>query len=510
LPSDVQSKIEVSHYRAITAENVRDLLPIRKLSPGALKEGGVSARAVDILGEIVRLPGRGLMAEDEFFKAIGYRMELNAQAYRRAIVEEGLQGDDAANRIRDIINDPQTHAPEIHLAAVDASRYQTFTNPLEGKVTKALSKSTNPAIRLIVPFVRTPTNILKFTFERTPLAFALKSVREDIAGGGARRDLALARISMGSMVMATLATLSAEGYITGGGPSDKGLRQYKYNQGWQPYSFKIGDEYYSYGRLEPLGMLIGLSADFTEIAGEMSEPERDKYAAMIVTAISKNIMSKTWLRGLSEVVTALDDPDRYGERWWAKFAGTIVPTGIAQVERVLSPEMEAVNSAMDQIKSRIPGFSKDLPVRRNLWGEPILLEGGLGPDIISPIYTSKRRESPIDKELFELRIPIRMPRKTQHFQRVAVNLTSQEYEKFIILMNKRRLHTGKNLKNSLDYLVTKDLMYKQLNTDDKEMMIRSYFKEAKNLAREALYYENPDIQRIVELTQAKLSKGLIK
>lgn len=359
-----------------------------------------------------------------------------------------------------------------------------------------------------MPFVRTPTNIIKFTFERTPLAFAQKSVRENIAKGGAMRDLQLARISMGSMAMATIATLAAEGYVTGGGPSDKNLRQYKFNQGWQPYSFKVGDKYYAFSRLEPLGMLFGLAADFVEIAGEMNETDRDKYASMIVTAISKNVMSKTWLRGLSEVVSALDDPDRYGERWWNRFAGTLVPTGVAQVERMISPEMEAVNSAIDQIKSRIPGYSKDLPVRRNLWGEKILLEGGLGPDLISPIYTSKDRKSPIDKELYDLRIPIKMPRKTQHFQRVAVDLTPEEYEQFIILMNKRRLHTGKNLKDSLDYLVTKDSMYKQLTTDDKEMMIRRYLTEARNLAREALYHENPDIQRIVQITQQKLNKGL--
>ena len=118
-----------------------------------------------------------------------------------------------------------------------------------------------PGVKLIVPFIRTPTNILKFAMERTPLAPIMKSVRADILAGGARRDTALARISMGSMAMAVTASYAAQGVITGGGPSDPALKSHLYNQGWQPYSVKIGDKYYAYGRLEPLGMMMGLAAD---------------------------------------------------------------------------------------------------------------------------------------------------------------------------------------------------------------------------------------------------------
>ena len=41
--------------------------------------------------------------------------------------------------------------------------------------------------------------------------------------------------------MAAFAGLAAAGYITGAGPSDPALKQYKYNTGWQPYSIKVGD-----------------------------------------------------------------------------------------------------------------------------------------------------------------------------------------------------------------------------------------------------------------------------
>ncbi|MDP6416123.1 MAG: hypothetical protein QGG54_14015, partial [Gammaproteobacteria bacterium] len=116
-PSDAAQKYEARKYRAITADNVSKVLgkasSVVGLSPRSVANGGAVARGVDLLGEAVRIPGRFLGAEDEFFKAVGYRMELNALAYRQA-AEEGLTGHAAGVRIHEIVNNP----PEsIHLDA---------------------------------------------------------------------------------------------------------------------------------------------------------------------------------------------------------------------------------------------------------------------------------------------------------------------------------------------------------------------------------------------------------
>lgn len=483
-PSDSLSKLEMRRFRAITGANV------------GFEEGGTAATAVDLLGEGVRMPGRFLMAEDEFFKGIGYRMELRARAFRQAKAE-GLQGDAMAKRMQDIINEPPD---DIQLAAVNAMHYQTFTKEL-GRAGKSFQKILNevPVLRFIVPFVRTPTNIIKFAGERTPLAFISKNVSAEIAAGGARRDLALAKISLGSMVMASTATLAAEGMITGGGPSDAAMRQIKLNTGWQPYSIKIGDKYYSYSRLEPIGMLLGIASDMTEIMGQLTQDDAEKLAAYSVMAFSKNVTSKTWLRGVSELFNVMADPDRYGKRYIERFIGSAVPAGVAQAERVIDPELRAVYGIMDEMKSRIPGFSKGLFPRRNLWGEPIVLQGGLGPDIVSPIYTSTQRESPVDEELLRLEVPIRMPRKTQSIHGEPIELEPKEYDRLLVTMNTTNLpQTGKNLKASLDYLVTKDPVYKDASDDIKELMIRGYITQAREMAKHSLYETMPDIRWLVD------------
>jgi hypothetical protein len=502
---DVIEKIESGGYRSITAENLRQTFIGRKLGR-SLEEGGTASRAVDLLGETLRLPGRFLTAEDSLFKTVGYRMELRARAFRQAM-EEGLSGDAAAKRIQEILADPETMAPDIHLAAIDAARYQTFTRPL-GEAGRSFQRTIHkiPALRLIVPFVRTPTNILKFAMERTPLAVASKNIRADIAAGGARRDLALARISMGSMIMATASTLAAEGYITGGGPTDPKMKSIKYNTGWQPYSVKIGDKYYAYNRLEPVGMALGLAADMAEIMGQVGDVEAEELAAAAVMAIAKNTTSKTWLRGMSEALKAWDQPDRYGNRYLQRFAASTVPAAVAQVERVVDPQMRAVYSLMDAIKDRVPGYSDDLPPRRNIWGDPIVLGGGLGPDIASPIYTSEVKDSPIDNELLRLETPISMPQKTMSFEGVPVELQPKEYDRFLVLMNSIPLHTGKTLKKSLDHLVTRDPDYRRLTDEQKELRIREIVAEAKERAKEQLVEENGVIRYLIDEQHRSLQR----
>lgn len=428
--ADALGKIE-GRRAAITAENLRQTLAGRVLGkvPGVnLEAGGFAARAVDLLGEAVRTPGKTLGVEDDFFKAIGFRMELRAQAYRAA-AGEGLSGADFARRVQEVLADPPEH---IQLAAQDAARYQTFTQEL-GKFGQAVQgvASSHPLARLVVPFVRTPVNVMKFALERTPAAPLMRSFRADVAAGGARRDLALARVSLGSLVMALTASMAASGHVTGGGPSEPKARALLRETGWQPYSLRIGDAYYAYGRLEPLGSVLGLAADAAEIMGRTDdEAERERLAATVTMALAKNLTSKTFLRGVSEVVQAMSDPDRYGERYWQKLAGSLVPAAAAQFNRsFMDNTLRDTRGWLDEIKGRTPGLSKDLPPRRNLWGEPVALEGSLGPDFLSPVYVSARKESPASEELLRLGLYLDKPQRVQSLRGVAVELSPQEYDR---------------------------------------------------------------------------------
>ena len=475
------SKLEV-HKRAISAD--------------ALEMSGVAGRAVDLLGEAVRLPGKALVAADELWKAVGYRMELHAQAMRLA-TKEGLEGEALGRRMQEIIANPPEH---LKLAAIDAATYQTYTQkagPLAQRLMQAAHDT--PALRLIVPFIRTPANIMKFGFERTPLAPLMKHVREDIMAGGARRDMALARVSLGSMVMAAMGGLSAAGLITGGGPEDPKMKEALRRTGWQPYSVKIGEKYYSYGRLEPIGMIMGLGASFAEIAGQAGSEELDEVAGAMAAAAGDVLVNKTWLTGLSNLIQAVTDPERYGRSYLQKFAGTLIPlTALtAQIERTQDPTLRetragresgvfmGVQTMVNEIKSRLPGYSKDLPPRRNLWGEPIVLGGGLGPDMVSPIYTSEARKSPIDDEIIRLKIGLSMPGR----EIMGVELSMEEYDRYTIL-------AGQEAKKALDKLVNSG-EYRRATDEAKEIAIRKTIAAYREAARGQVIKEYPELKQLI-------------
>ena len=328
-------------------------------------------------------------------------------------------------------------------------------------------------MRVVMPFIRTPVNIVKFAAERSPFAPLFKEVRANLAGknGAVARDTQIARIGLGSTVSAATAYMALEGAITGGGPADPKARAVQYETGWQPYSVKVGDQYFSYGRLEPLGMMLGVAADFTELATVMSEEEQKNVAALIMGSVQKNLVSKTWLRGLSEMIEAFQDPERYGEQYVQNLAGTLVPTAVAQAARTRDPYFREARSILDKIKERIPGLRETLPVRRGILGNAIKLEGSLGPDILSPIYTSTATNDPVANEMARLRMaPSKPSRKV-----MGVELTPQEYDTY-------QQTTGQLARHLLGQVIAAP-DYARLPDDRKKEVIDDVLSKARDLAR---------------------------
>ena len=337
-------------------------------------------------GRLARMPGRALNSEDLFFKVYNAEKEIARLIARRAGRNRQLRQTLLANPPQDILEQ-----------AWAVAQKATFTNPL-GPIGRALmsAMSKHPGstgiqrfAKFIFPFVRTPVNIVKYAGKHSFMAPVMQEFREAMQQGDpAAKQLAIARMTWGSSMMGLAAYLASQGLITGGGPDDPKERQLLRAQGWEPYAGKIGDKYYSYGRLEPIGILFGVSADLNTIVEHATEGEVEEIAALLFNSIAKNLTHKTFLRGASDVVHAMAHPEQYGDKWLRSFAGTVVPTGIAQWARVEDPGLKRVESIMEQIKSRMPHTVSQVRPRLDFWGRPIVREGGVGPDIMSPIYTS--------------------------------------------------------------------------------------------------------------------------
>ena len=474
-------------------------------------------RSVDVLGSAARIPTRALTAGDEFFKTIGYRMELHAQALRQATqdVNSGrIEADQLKTRMAEIIESPPEN---IKLRSIDAATYQTFTNT-PGELTKNISKTVNqyPVLRIILPFIRTPSNLMKYTFQRSPLAPLMKEVRTDVAAGGSRRDLALARIGTGTTIMFAAADLAMNESITGNGPSNPKERQALLRSGWQPYSIKVDDRYFAYNRLDPIGMTIGLGADMVDVLsnqefGEDEDTTAEEALVAVAVSIGNNTMSKTYMSGLAEFFETMSDPARHGDSYFKRLSGSLVPTLSGEITRFNDPYMREANTMLEAMKKKTPGLSETLPLRRNLWGEPISYQSGLGKtyDMFSPIYSKKENPYPVDKEILRLEANIGMPSAKTGFDGVRVNLRNYDgaYSRFLQLSGNEIKHPAWNL-GAREYLNQviggrhqMSQVYK-LRSDGpdggKADFIKDTLKQYRELAKDKMLEEYPEIKAFIE------------
>jgi hypothetical protein len=493
-------------------------------------KAGVLSKAMDGWGAILSKHAGGLLAAgDEYSKTVLYQSQTRALAMREGI-SKGLDGDALTKHIADTLANPP---PALRADATAFAQYGTFTKEL-GKSGQAVQRiiADHPALRFVAPFVRTPANLFKFAFERTPLAALSSKVRADIQAGGARRATALSRIGMGTSVMALGADQAMQGNITGSGPADQDARAALRRTGWQPYSIKIGDTWYSYARFEPVATLLGMSADIAEIitnyeAYDLEGQERvDEIVTASVMAIGNQVVGKTFLTGLADLTEVLSDPKRYGAKFLQKFAGSFVPAGSAAIERAINPEMEQVFNMSDSIRARLPGASAFVPKRRNIWGEEIQyfypegksLAGATAErlgSLFNPVYYSREKDSPVDSWMLKNGFRISMPDKVQTFDapgigetgRVRVDLREypKAYERLVELRGngvKLEKYGSQTMRKFFENLATEQDPFGRHvgfflsignNFDDQQNFIRQVVTDYANAAQEQVLEEFPEL-----------------
>jgi hypothetical protein len=426
-----------------------------------------------------RLPTRALMAADEFFKSLLYSTELNALAYREA-ARLGYEGRVFAEHVHRVITSPSLG--QMQEAAGSFAVLGTFQQTLApdsvgGQLQRLVNTpwripgtggGTFPVARLLVPYIQTPLNIARHAAERTPLGLFFASVQEDLAAGGAREQLVRGKLAMGAITMTALAGLALAGRLVGRGPEDPDLRALWLRQ-HPEYSVQLpGGRWVSLDRFEPLGMFVGMVGDTMQLAGDMSIPELDRAVAAAYYPFMKNIVSKTWFRGLSDFFDAMsprpwsrgdhvmEQALRFGSRQVASLAQ---PSSLMNATaRVFDPAEKDARGILDAIAARIPGMRATVPSRRTLGGEKYLLGVGMAEDMLAntvrayvPMRMGVDDLSPADREILAHQMRLSPPprhlasygtrpgEQAQSHTQVDVatlprlTLTVQQYEKYAVL-----------------------------------------------------------------------------
>ena len=387
----------------------------------------------------VEMPTRFLSAEDEFFKQLNYRAKVYGQAFAEAVrknisrakihrTADGRKYSDFDKYVENRFDEaflPDKSANPSFKNALEYAQENTFTKGLgQNTLGKTVQSAVNqvPILRQIMPFVRTPVNIMRAVWERSPLGIFRKQFREELKSADKTiRASAVGKQAMGAAIFTSAIVLAWNGMITGGVPKDKAKRRQKFDTGWRPYSFKLGDTYYSYERLDPFGMFFGLVADYATIANEITEDERaelgeanllalmkhmdfDDYAELGAGGIistAKNISSKTYLKSLTDFISALSSGDpREWKRYGLTKTGSFVPNIIKGI--INDPIYREVRTLTDTLKTRTGIYGDTVDASYNALGEERTKGQGFWDSFLFPITQSDVVEDNVVQEFDRL------------------------------------------------------------------------------------------------------------
>lgn len=455
-----------------------------KLAAQAFKTGEAQSRVSRLdaqrnaiggtVGELVRIPTRLILTQDEFFKAIHRRGELNAQAFKKAFDESGGDKQKLDELFSKYKEEPTT---AMQKAAEREAEYRTFQSEL-GRTGKNFQRfiAQSPFASFIFPFFKSPANLLKYAAERSPLAPLSDRWRAEIKAGGRQKDEALAKLSLGISATGALVSYALEGKITGSGPTDPKERAALLATGWQPYSIKAGDTYYSIGRLDPYATLFGAVADAVTAKDYMTQEEYQKALAFIPFSIASNLAEKTYLQGFTNLYESLAG-DYADITTVEKFirdtaAGLAVPNLFRQAGAAIDPQVREANSIIKEVQNRIPvirgntftiaGTDYDInrvPNKLNVWGDPITRTGALPVtgrpaveklgaisfNLLSPVGMSTTTKDPFLKEIGRLQLGVAPPKKEMSLSvntgqekpvKFKLELTDQERRQFTFVSGK--------------------------------------------------------------------------
>ena len=322
---DFASKIDLKNRRAIGKED-----NIGKIMENAGK-GDFNGMFYDVLGVATRIPGRFLASEDELYKVVSRRRVQYREAYKRSSIDyrlalkAGKTREEAKDLSSQTFADVMTNPPSDVLDMMELeAKEMTFQSDLEGIAAKLGGVANLPGVKVVVPFYKTPANIVQNVWDRSFNVFPVaRAIRK---GSGREFDDAMSKLVTGWGVMSAMMYFASGQYgddyiVTGSGPTDKKARKIMADKKIQPYSIGVKNDdgtyqTFTFSRMDPMSGLLAMAADMAYYMRDNDLSEDPKiYDAMMTAATLSAAQYATnmpFLQGFAELMTAVGNP--YGEK----------------------------------------------------------------------------------------------------------------------------------------------------------------------------------------------------
>lgn len=341
----------------------------------------------------------------------------------------------------------------------DASQLANALNKLS-----RTNKVTNLLVEALVPFKKTPINILKRGIEYSPLGLletvtrGVRNFVRDSADNPYAANVFIDKLASGltgTGILAVGAGLAAMGLLSGG-EGDEPDDEFMKNAGAQGYSITIGDKSYSIDWIAPMSLPLFVGV---EMYKQMMENDglsvKEMFDAIVM--ISEPVYNLSMLQGINNTIEAVkyDDNPVTGAaiNLAAGYVGQAVPTLSGQVARTADDERRTIytdkNSDIpgtlqviaQRTANKIPWLNKTSPVYRDAWGraeDTGTVSSRALENFLSPGYTGRTNLSPMEKELLRLYnatsesgVLISKPTKYFTVGGQRIDLAAEQYQTYV-------------------------------------------------------------------------------
>lgn len=394
---------------------------------------------------------------------------------------------------------------------------------------KGIKIKLRPFVDAVVPFRKTPINILARAVEYSPVGLATTLALDGraVKNGDITANEMIDHVSSGltgSGIYALGIALALKGVLTGGEDEDKNEKEFAKLQGEQPYALKIGDGSYTLDWLAPTAIPLFLGAETVRVLKkEYGEDEKwDDVVWEILVNLDKIANPMLELSMLQNLDSFLGSNYSKDGNALSGLAQDLIASYVLQAVPTLSSQIAQTKDGtrrnayyidktdkipdewqipLQRAMAKIPGLSEKIPAYVDAWGREQKQSENIGVRIaenfLSPGYYKKKTVTEVDEMLKQLYADTGessiLPKnfaKSFNVDGENLNLSGKQY----VDAQKKK---GQTAYNMLDQLIA-DKDFNKLSSEQKASIVSDVYsyanvkgkQEVSNYATDTKWYKN--------------------
>lgn len=441
-------------------------------------------------GRVVESVGRFLAAQDKVLSTVSKGIEERAMK----------------------VYSPEISDEIIHAMSQWKGEFDVYHGQARGKVISSLAKSVEdftrnvPLAKIIIPFVKTVSNVLDRQLDYLPLSSALRTsdsflgreaekimTKFDLEGADTKALITnrlkaqqYGRQYLGYLFTAGATALALDGRVSGSGPSSYDQKIQLEKEGWRPNSIKIGDTWIPYTYLGPLAGIFSFAGNINdkfEYGNKSGGKDPITLLGNGIIGWTQSQLQQSFLSGASDLMDVLNGNKKDAADYVSSLGLNLlpIPNAITQTKDIAGNI--AANVTGDQSYNQqyeTSGFVQKLQAKLGITSGLQPKVDQLGAvrtnDMIYGVTPSKETNDPVVKFLNSTQNVISKPSKSELYTKAKVKFSDAEYNTYV---SKSGQAIYKRLEKDLPHL-------QKLNPEDQKKQISSIVSDERDKVRKQL------------------------